>query len=105
MDRSRDEMMKENGAQTLAFLAFNLAEYQARKCRDGFRWDGEGWYGGDINRVTVKTESEGAFGEGVEETEVQMLYSRAVDPYFNLQAGVRQDLGPGPKRTYATVGL
>ena len=105
MARSRDEMMKENGGQTLAFLAFNLAEYQARKGRDGFRWDGEGWYGGDINRVTVKTEGEGAFGEGVEEAEVQLLYSRAIDPYFNLQAGVRQDLGPGPKRTYATVGF
>lgn len=105
MDASRDQMMKENGAQTLAFISFNLAEYQARKGRDGFRWDGEGWYGGDINRVTVKTEGEGRFGEGVEEAEIQLLYSRAVDPYFNLQAGVRQDLGPGPKRTYATVGF
>ena len=105
MAQSRDEMMKENGAQTLAFIGFNLAEYQARKGRDGFRWDGEGWYGGDINRVTVKSEGEGAIGEGVEEAEVQLLYSRAVDPYFNVQAGVRQDLGPGPKRTYATVGF
>lgn len=105
MARSRDEMMKESGGQTLAFISFNLAEYQARKGRDGFRWDGEGWYGGDINRVTVKTEGEGAFGEGVEEAEVQLLYSRAIDPYFNLQAGVRQDLGRGPKRTYATVGF
>ena len=105
MARSRDEMMQESGGQTLAFISFNLAEYQARKGRDGFRWDGEGWYGGDINRVTVKTEGEGAFGEGVEEAEVQLLYSRAIDPYFNLQAGVRQDLGRGPKRTYATVGF
>lgn len=105
MARSRDEMMKENGAQTLAFISFNLAEYQVRQGRDGFRWDGEGWYGGDISRVTVKSEGEGAFGEGVEEAEVQLLYSRAVDPYFNLQAGVRQDLGPGPKRTYATAGF
>jgi len=105
MEESRHEMMKENGARKIAFLAFNLAEYQARKGRDGFRWDGEGWYGDDINRVTVKTEGEGAFGEGVEEAEVQLLYSRAIDPYFNLQAGVRQDVGPGPKRTYATVGF
>lgn len=105
MAASRHAMMKENGGQTLAFISFNLAEYQVRNGRDGFRWDGEGWYGGDINRVTVKTEGEGAFGEGVEEAEVQLLYSRAIDPYFNLQAGVRQDVGPGPKRTYATVGF
>lgn len=105
MAASRDAMMKENGGQTTAFISFNLAEYQARKGRDGFRWDGEGWYGGDINKVTVKSEGEGTFGEGVEEAEVQLLYSRAIDPYFNFQAGVRQDLGPGPKRTYATVGF
>jgi copper resistance protein B len=105
MEHARHEMMKENGAQTTAFLSFNLAEYQVRQGRDGFRWDGEGWYGGDINKITVKSEGEGAFGEGVEEAEIQALYSRAIDPYFNLQAGVRQDLGPGPKRTYATVGF
>ena len=105
MAHSRHEMMKENGAQTTAFLSFNLAEYQVRKGRDGFRWDGEGWYGGDINKITVKSDGEGAFGEGVEEAEIQLLYSRAIDPYFNLQAGIRQDLGPGPKRTYAAVGF
>lgn len=105
MEHARHEMMKENGAQTTAFLSFNLAEYQVRKGRDGFRWDGEGWYGGDINKITVKSEGEGAFGEGVEDAEIQLLYSRAIDPYFNLQAGIRQDLGPGPKRTYAAVGF
>lgn len=105
MARSRDQMMKENGGQKIAFIMFNLAEYSARKGRDGFRWDGEAWYGGDINRLTLKSEGEGAFGKGVEEAEIQALYSRAIDPYFNLQAGVRQDLGPGPKRTYATVGF
>src|SRR3546814_1755706 len=33
------------------------------------------------------------------------LYSRAIDPYFNLQGGIRQDFGRGPDRTYATVGV
>ena len=105
MEHSRHEMMKENGAQTIAFISFNLAEYQARKGRDGFRWDGEAWYGGDINRLTVKSEGEGVFGEGIESAEVQALYSRAIGPYFNAQAGIRQDLGPGPDRTYATIGF
>tara|TARA_R110000850_G_scaffold9841_2_gene35699 strand:+ start:2056 stop:3237 length:1182 start_codon:yes stop_codon:yes gene_type:complete len=105
MDRSRHEMMKENGGQTTAFISFNLAEYQARKGRDGFRWDGEAWYGGDINRLTIKSEGEGLLGEGIESAEVQALYSRAIGPYFNAQAGIRQDLGPGPDRTYATIGF
>lgn len=103
IERSHRQMMNENGAQTFSFVMFNLAEYQPRQGRDGFRWDGEGWYGGDIDRLTVRTE--GAFGRGVDDAEIQLLYSRAVGPYFNAQAGIRQDLGRGPKRTYATLGF
>ena len=110
IERSHRQMMNESGAQTFGFVMFNLAEYQPRRGGDGFRWDGEGWYGGDINRLTVKTEGEGRFGAngspgGVDEAEVQALYSRAIDPYFNAQVGIRQDLGRGAKRTYATVGF
>jgi copper resistance protein B len=105
MEHSRHVMMEEGGGLTTAFLSFNLAEYQARKGRDGYRWEAEGWYGGDINRLTIKSEGEGAIGEAIESAETQLLYSRAVGPYFNLQTGIRQDAGHGPDRTYATVGL
>jgi copper resistance protein B len=105
MRRSRDAMMQESGAQKLAFVMFNLAEYQPRGNGDGFRWDGQAWYGGDIHRLALKTEGEGKFRDGVETAELQALYSRAIDPYFNLQVGVRQDLGKGPRRTYATIGF
>jgi copper resistance protein B len=105
MEHARHAMMAENGAQTIGFVSLNLAEYQARKGRDGFRWEGEAWYGGDINRLTLKSEGETVFGEGLESGEVQALYSRAIGPYFNAQAGVRQDFGQGPDRTYATIGF
>ena len=105
MDHARHAMMVENGGQRVGFVSLNLAEYQARKGRDGFRWEGEGWYGGDIHRLTVKSEGETAFGEGVEAAEAQLLYSRAIGPYFNAQAGVRQDFGHGPDRTHAVIGV
>src|SRR5690606_476056 len=71
MEHARHAMMAENGAQTVGFVSINLAEYQAREGRDGFRWEGEAWYGGDINRLTLKSEGETVFGEGVESAEVQ----------------------------------
>src|SRR3546814_10140837 len=37
MDRTRHDMMKENGGQKIAFISFNLAEYKARKGGDGFQ--------------------------------------------------------------------
>ena len=65
---------------------------------DGYAWDAQGWYGGDINKLWVKSEGEGSFGESPEQAEVQALYSRAINPWFNLQGGVRYDLQPNPGR-------
>jgi len=98
-------MRDEHGGMRFSQILFNLAEVQVRNGRDGYRWDGAGWFGGDIHRLVVKTEGEGGFGDRVEAAEVQALYSRALDPYWNLQAGVRQDLGAGARRTYAALGV
>ena len=98
-------LQREHGGQTLSMIQFNLAELQVRNGRDGYRWDGEGWFGGDIDRFVVKSEGRGDLGGRLDEAEVQALYSRAIGPYFNLQAGVRQDIRPQPARTYATVGI
>lgn len=105
MAQPRMAMMKESGGNNFGQLLLNVFEYQAHSGRDGYRWDGEGFYGGDINRLWLKSEGEGEFGRGIDTAEVQVLYSRAIDPYFNVQAGVRQDFGRGPDRTYATVGF
>ena len=106
MASSREnDLRREHGGMTVYQILFNLAEYQARKGGDGYRWDGEAWIGGDINRFTLKSEGEGTFGKPLEQAEVQALYSRALDPYWNLQAGVRYDFKPNPSRTYATVGI
>ncbi|MHA3795583.1 copper resistance protein B [Sphingomonas sp. YL-JM2C] len=105
MAQSRMAMMHEQGGQSFSQVMFNLAEVQARQGRDGYRWDGEAWFGGDINRLTLKSEGEGIFRRGVESAEIQALYSRAIGPYFNLQAGIRHDFQPSPSRTYATIGF
>lgn len=98
-------MRREHGGMAFSQIMFNLAEYQLRNGHDGYRWDGEGWFGGDINRLVIKTEGEGRGHGGIDDAEVQALYSRAIDPYFNLQGGIRQDLGAGAKRSYATIGI
>ena len=102
---SRRMLRSEHGGGTFSQIMFNLAEVQVREGRDGFRWDGEGWFGGDINRLVIKSEGSGSFAEGPDDAEVQALYSRAIGPYFNLQAGLRHDFTPNPSRTYATVGF
>lgn len=105
MSPSRGALHTEQGGQNFYMVLFNLAEYQFRNGRDGYRWDGQAWYGGDINRFVAKTEGEGAISGGVETAEVQALYSRTIGPYWNVQGGVRYDFKPNPSRTYATVGV
>jgi copper resistance protein B len=105
MTQARRRMMREEGGQPFYQLLFNLAEYQVHNGRDGYRWDGEAWFGGDIDRFELRTEGTGTLDGHVEAGEVQALYSRAIDPYFNVQAGVRRDLESGPARTYASVGV
>jgi copper resistance protein B len=105
MDEARHHLHAMHGGGTLYQVLFNLAEYQVRNGKDGYRWDGEGWVGGDINRFVVKSEGEGTVDGRIESGEIQALYSRAISPYFDFQAGVRQDIGPSPARTYATIGF
>lgn len=105
MDRARAAMMKEQGGQLLYQVMLNLAEIQLYRGQVGYRWDGQAWFGADINRLTLKSEGGGSFREGFENAEIQALYSRAIDPYFNLQAGVRQDLASPLHQTYAAFGF
>ena len=105
MAMGRHHLDEFHGDQKFGMLAFNIAEHQVRNGRDGYEWDAEGWYGGDINRFVVKSEGDGAFGGPLERAEVQALYSRAIGPYFNLQGGLRYDIKPNPSRAYAAIGV
>ena len=104
MAMGRHHLDTFHGGQKIGQVMFNLAEYQFRKGRDGFEWNGQAWYGGDIDRVWLKSEGDGTFGRSVDRAEIQALYSHAIGPYFNLQAGLRYDFNPNPSRVYATIG-
>ncbi len=41
----------------------------------------------------------------VENGQQELLYSRPVSPYFDLQAGVRSDIDSAPGRTWAAFGM
>lgn len=103
MEQARAVLRQEHGGAQASQVMLNLFEYQARSGADGYHWAGEAWFGGDIDRLVIKSEGEGD-RHGVESGEVQALYSRAMGLYTDLQVGVRQDLEP-KSRTYATVGF
>ncbi len=105
MAQAREELRKEHGALTAYKVLIDQLEAKLRGGRDGYSWDGQAWYGGDINKLWLKTEGEGEFGRAPEKAEVQALWSRAIDPWFDLQAGVRYDFRPDPERAYLVLGV
>ncbi|KQM23892.1 MULTISPECIES: copper resistance protein B [unclassified Sphingomonas] len=100
-----NHLTREHGGMTFHQLLLDIAEVHLREGRDGYRWEGQGWVGGDIHRLWLKSEGEGDVGRAVGTAEVQALYARALDPYWNLQAGIRHDIRPAPSQTYATLGI
>jgi len=104
MRASRDALRAENGGMNVFWLQADRAEYRAREGGDEYLWDVQGYYGGDLNKFWFKSEGEGTFGESPESAEIQGLWSHAIGPWWDLQAGVRQDL-TGPERTHAIVGV
>ncbi len=106
MERARGVLRAEHGGARVTMLMSNILEYGARSGEDGYRWDAEGWYGGDINRAVVKTEGEGGAGDGLDAGEVEALYSRARSAATPIsRPGCARTSSPGPSRTYATVGF
>lgn len=104
MEASRAQLRREHGGTIVSRVMLNLGEVGFGEGDPVFRWEGEGWIGGDINRFVLKSEGEASDGD-IETAEVQALYSRAVSPYFDVQAGIRYDLEPSPNRTYAVIGF
>ncbi|MDZ4762641.1 MAG: copper resistance protein B [Alphaproteobacteria bacterium] len=103
MVRARSILDSEHGGAWQSKIMANILEYQSQNGQDGYRWEGEAWFGGDINRLVIKTEGEGSKDPG--NAEVQALYSRAIGPYTDVQLGVRHDIEPRPSRTYLAFGV
>lgn len=106
MAAAREALYEAMGGQTLYFLQSDRLEYRSNEGSPVLLWDAQGWYGGDLRKLWIKTEGEYLEDESrFEEAELQALYSRAISPYFDLQAGIRHDFEPDPATAYAVVGV
>lgn len=105
MARARAQLLAENGGMRTSVVFIEQLEVGFDDESESYAWHAQGWHGGDIHRFWWKTEGEGAFEDDVEHAELQLLYSRAVTPYFDVQAGVRQSHIEGHDRTDLVLGV
>jgi copper resistance protein B len=87
-----------------SFVLFDRFEWQRGGGENAFSWNTKGWIGRDIDRFWFRTEGEGEHGR-LESGEAHLLYGRAIARWWDLVAGVRQDVRPGPAQTWAAFGI
>ena len=86
------------------YVLFNRLEATDGDHGRGQAWEAQAWFGGDINRLWLRSEGERADSE-VESADLEVLYGRSVSPWWDVVAGVRHDFEPGPSRTWAAFGV
>jgi copper resistance protein B len=87
-----------------SFVLFDRLEWQTTRVGRGLVIDSEGWIGGDRDRLWFRAEGDGN-ARGVDQANVDVLYGRMFARWWDVVAGVRQDVAPGPARTWAAIGV
>lgn len=85
-------------------LMIDQLEYRDAKSENPTVLEAELWIGKDLNKLWIKTDIE-KVGGNTEEAELQLLYSRAIAPYWDFQAGLRRDFKPKPTRDWVALGF
>ncbi len=88
----------------LTMITIDQLEKRDANSSKPFAWEVQGWAGYDLDKFVFKTEGERADGE-TEKAELQLLYSKAIDPYWDIQFGIRHDFYPKPTQDWAVMAL
>ncbi|RSE79219.1 copper resistance protein B [Achromobacter denitrificans] len=95
-------MMDNAPTWQVLFDKFGLA--RNRDGQNTQEWDGRFWFGTATDRLLIKSEGERENGGG-SGGKVEAFWSHAVSPFWDLQLGARRDIGSGPKRNWAAIGI
>jgi copper resistance protein B len=92
--------------QIFAVLRGDRLEYQTGEDNENLLWDVQAWVGADTNKLWFKSEGTWLLDEDkFEEAETELLYSRNIATFWDLQIGIRHDFKPDPDRTFAALGF
>jgi copper resistance protein B len=95
------EMMEMDDSAQFGGVAFDRAEWRGED--DAIAWSASAWYGGDYNKLMIK--SEGELRSNDDELRSEVLWDHAISSWWNLQTGVRVDSGTAPAQTWLALGI
>ena len=103
-----------NDQENRLFTLVDVLEYRPKtggtEGNNDYRWDIEGWYGGDYNRLWFKSEGQqdSAFKADYD-VDFQLLYGRFIQKYYDFQIGPRVETqtfrGRNETRGLGVIGI
>lgn len=66
-------------------------------------WKADAWYGGDIDKLWLRSEGEREGGRT--SARAELFWDRAFSPFWDCQFGARADSGAGPARQWLAFGV
>lgn len=97
-----DHPVHDNTIQS--FVLFNRLEAFDAEKGAGLEWEGQAWFGTDLNKVWLRSEGERSGGH-TEAAGIEVLYGRAIAPWWDVVAGVRHDFKPGASQDFVAIGI
>lgn len=99
------DMMQMHDKALRGMWLFDQLERRRGTDGDGSTaWSAEGWWGGDVDRLWLKTEGERS-GDGTRDARAELLWGHAASTFWDWQLGVRHDFGQGPSRQWIAAGV
>lgn len=79
-------------------------EWQRNGAESGATLGSHGWVGFDRDRLWFRVDADAHHGR-IAHAQAQVLYGRQFSQWWDVVAGVRQDVRPGPARTWGAIGV
>lgn len=71
---------------------------------DAFGWDTAAWYGGDVDKLRIESEGEGATAGDPAHSRNELQWERVMSRWWTMRAGWRHDTGT-ESRDWASFGI
>jgi copper resistance protein B len=84
-------------------VLFDQVEWQGTNA-GGVKLENTTWIGGDIDRLWLRFDAESDDGR-MESVSAHALWGRSFSRWWDVVAGIRQDVRPGDPQTWAAVGI
>jgi copper resistance protein B len=97
-------MQHMHGESVISSIAINRLEQFHGDDANGQAIDAQAWRGSDLNKLWFKLDGERSDGR-LGATRTELLWDRAISPYWSMQVGARHDFGEGPGRNWAAFGF